>query len=384
MAAHGGGGIFLIQGDETLVEMREQGYSSEDLLQELLSRYPHLLAGDQIDTDVPRRWVLVSREIGVPDREAGGVRWSADHLFLDQDGIPTIVEVKRSTDTRIRREVVGQMLDYAANAVAFWPVESIRSRLEARCDGEAITLDQLLAELLGADGDADAFWQAVKTNLQAGRVRLVFVADQIPPELRRVVEFLNNQMDPAEVLAVEIKQYVGEGVKTLIPRVYGLTAEAQQRKSASSGEKRQWDADSFFAALGARGVADEVLVARAILDWATSRQLRIWWGEGKSEGSFLPIVDYPGGRQLTIAVLTYGRVELQFQHMLKSGPFADEGRRLELVRRLRAIDGIAIADDRLHKRPSFPLTVLAGERELREFLAVLDWVVETVRSTPAA
>jgi hypothetical protein len=38
---------------------------------------------------------------------------------LDQDAIPAIVEVKRSTDTRIRREVVGQMLDYAANSVVY-------------------------------------------------------------------------------------------------------------------------------------------------------------------------------------------------------------------------------------------------------------------------
>jgi hypothetical protein len=31
--------------------------------------------------------------------------------------VPTLLEVKRSSDTRIRREVVGQMLDYAANGV---------------------------------------------------------------------------------------------------------------------------------------------------------------------------------------------------------------------------------------------------------------------------
>ena len=28
-----------------------------------------------------------------------------DHVFLDKDGIPTLVEVKRSGDTRIRRQV---------------------------------------------------------------------------------------------------------------------------------------------------------------------------------------------------------------------------------------------------------------------------------------
>jgi hypothetical protein len=37
--------------------------------------------------------------------------------------VPTLVEVKRSDDTRIRREVVGQMLDYAANGVVYWPGE---------------------------------------------------------------------------------------------------------------------------------------------------------------------------------------------------------------------------------------------------------------------
>jgi hypothetical protein len=104
------GGIFLLSG-ENLVEMREQAYDSEDLLQAWLAKYPNLLAGGEQVTGSPRRWLLVKREAGVPDREAGGDRWSLDHLFIDQDAVPTLVEVKRSDDTRIRREVVGQMLD---------------------------------------------------------------------------------------------------------------------------------------------------------------------------------------------------------------------------------------------------------------------------------
>ena len=60
---------------------------------------------------------MLSREAPLASEQDGAGRWSVDHLPLDQDAIPTIVEVKRSSDTRIRREVVGQMLDYAANAV---------------------------------------------------------------------------------------------------------------------------------------------------------------------------------------------------------------------------------------------------------------------------
>lgn len=42
---------------------------------------------------------------------------------------------------------------------------------------------------------------------------MVFVADTIPTELRRIVEFLNEQIDPAEILAVEVRQFVGTGAK---------------------------------------------------------------------------------------------------------------------------------------------------------------------------
>jgi hypothetical protein len=66
--------------------------------------------------------------MNVPGSDESLGRFSLDHLFLDQDGIPTLVEVKRSSDTRIRREVIGQMLDYAANDVVYWPIEMIRSR----------------------------------------------------------------------------------------------------------------------------------------------------------------------------------------------------------------------------------------------------------------
>src|SRR5204862_2436790 len=112
------------------------------------------------------------------------------------------------TDTRIRREVVGQMLDYAANGVVYWPVDLLRARFEAHCGVNQSDPDIVLRDALGI-GDPAEFWQKVKLNLQAGRVRLLFVSDNMPPELQRIVEFLNNQMAPAEVLALDIRQYTG-------------------------------------------------------------------------------------------------------------------------------------------------------------------------------
>src|SRR5215210_968947 len=87
------GGIFLLDPAGELTEMSETAtYFRENRaeldLQKLLARHPDLLAGDQIDPGTPRRWLLVSREVGIPDQEQGGARWSLDHLFLDPDGVP--------------------------------------------------------------------------------------------------------------------------------------------------------------------------------------------------------------------------------------------------------------------------------------------------------
>ena len=45
-------------------------------------------------------------------------------------------------------------------------------------------------------------------NVQAGRIRLIFVVDDIPRGLRRILSFSNGQMNQAEVLAIEIRQHV--------------------------------------------------------------------------------------------------------------------------------------------------------------------------------
>jgi hypothetical protein len=253
--------MFLLNGDQ-LVEMREQPYDSEDLLQKLLASYPDLLAGGGELAGAPRRWLLVKREAGVPDREAGGARWSLDHLFIDQEAVPTLVEVKRSDDTRIRREVVGQMLDYAANGVVYWPAERLRSDFEARCAKEQKVADEVFRDSLG-DADQERFWDEVEQNLRSGRIRLVFVSDLIPPELRRVIEFLNERMTPTEVVGIEIKQYVGDGdLRTLVPRVVGQTEQARIQKGVGRAAIGEVGWDYYEARL----LPERYALVRAIFD----------------------------------------------------------------------------------------------------------------------
>lgn len=372
------GKIYLVEENGTLRSLEEQLYDSEDLLQTMLERYPDLLAGDQIDELSPRRWLLVYREVGIPDVELGADRWSLDHLFLDQDGIPTLVEVKRSSDTRVRREVVGQMLDYAANSIVYWPSETIRTKFEARCEGMGDDPRRLVADLLRIDpeneGDMEGFWEQVNTNLRAGKVRLVFVADEIPGELQRIVEFLNAQMNPTEVLAVEIKQYVGEGIKTLVPKVIGL------KKVYPPSDPRQWDEQSFFEEMRRRCDIEEVEIAKKILEWARKNVDQIFWGRGKHDGSYIPKLYHKGQYHWTIDVWTYGIIDVPFGYMTSRPPFDDESKRLELSHRLNQIPGVIIPDDRIDRFPRFKISVLNDETAFGQFIETLNWIVKEIRS----
>jgi len=210
-----------------LLDMRRrqagEAYENENKLQELVATHPYLLGGNQIDPEDERRWLLVRREQTINDAATKMGRWSLDHLFLDQDGIPTFVEVKRASDTRIWREVVGQMLEYAANASAYWSAHHIRDALaSSESDTEAVVEEF-------AKRDSAAFWKDVQINLDSRLIRLIFMADCISHELRRIVEFLNEQME-TEVLAVEIRKYATDGKQVYVPRVIGATAKARDRK----------------------------------------------------------------------------------------------------------------------------------------------------------
>lgn len=238
------GGIYF-DDSGNLIEMTENLYDREALLQRDLADFPKLLAGDQMDKAEPRRWTLIAREASVPDKQGGNERWSADHLFVDQDAIPTVVEVKRSEDTRRRREVAGQMLDYVSHATLYWEADDLRETFEETCEANGVLPEQELAELLEHDEEAiNDFWERIEANLRSGKVRLLFVADDIPSELRRIVEFLNEQMSTAEVLAVEVTPYTNGDKTAYVPRLYGQTEEARQSKQATT--RPDHDEDDFL------------------------------------------------------------------------------------------------------------------------------------------
>lgn len=244
--------IYLInKKNNSLEKVPRTHYKDEDFFQSLLEQYPDLLAGDQMGGETPVRLMLVKREAGIPDAVNASDRWSIDHLMLDQFGIPTLVEVKRSSDTRIRREVVGQLLEYAANIEKYWSPSRIKDMAEKHHGGPAELAGALctILELDPEDVNDEAFatyWSEVEKNLSTGHLRLLFVADELPSEVRRIIEFLNEKMLDVIVLGVELRQYEGEGIRAMVPRVIGQTEASQTSKGLKRGPYRVTNMTDFL------------------------------------------------------------------------------------------------------------------------------------------
>lgn len=90
--------IFAEDESGRLVPMSPAAPPSEDELQELIAEHPDVVG------ETEGELLFLSREQPVADSEGGTGRWSLDHLFVTRGAVPVLLEVKRATDTRLRRE----------------------------------------------------------------------------------------------------------------------------------------------------------------------------------------------------------------------------------------------------------------------------------------
>ena len=354
--------------------MRETPYDTEAVLQELIEDHPQMLAGDDASHGP---LILVRREAGVSDEEDAGARWSLDHLYLDGSGVPTLVEVKRSSDTRSRREVVAQMLDYASNAQVSFSAELMSGWLEESAKQQGTTAAETLKEAFGID-DIDSFWQTVDTNLKAERFRLVFVADSIGPELRRIIEFLNRQMSATEVLAIEVKQYVDDdgSHQTIVPRVVGDTSEARAAKGPSHRRERL-DREALLAKLRDHNEASAD-AARAILDWADG-EARVTTRYTTTAG----VIEADARSLLWLLASDdrwLGHLEVSVETLTaQGGPWKDEDR---VTRLLRDLADVGVDDTADPRYLTAPLESLAEPARQEQFFKLMEGTLDTLTASP--
>lgn len=341
--------IYTVDAAGTLTAMRPSEPRSEDFMQKLVAAHPELIA------DQDGALLLIRREQPIADREDGSGRWSLDHLFVTRSGIPVLVELKRAVDTRLRREVVGQMLDYAANGTAYWQGGRIAESFVATMAELERDADTELAAFIGG-GDPQQFWQQVDANFAAGRIKMVFVADTIPRELARIVEFLNEQMK-ADVRAVELSWFESDGgVTALTPRIIGETERAQTEKAVRSALP-PISRDAWIAEHLSKFGMDTVQAAETYIRIVDEAGGHV--EVSTAQGSIIAVFDLPNDILYPMGLNRNGRGMVQFSlsYLMNRPAFAPEEVRRSLYDQLASIVG-PLSSTKLSGFPAFPLLKL--------------------------
>ena len=301
-----------------------------------------------------------------------------DLLGLDRDARLVVIELKR-TDDGGHMEL--QAIRYAAmvSTMTFEKAVEVYARhLATR----------------GQPGDARAGtlaflgWEEPDDNAFARDVRIVLVSADFHPEISTAVLWLNQR--GLDLRCVRLRPYKLDGrilldVQPIIPLPEAEQYQVRIRHKEDAaritreGDRRKWDEPTYMAALEKCRGTEIRQVAKAVLDWFGARTTYIWWGEGKTMGSFVPVCGIGDVKYQFFAAWTSGMVEIYFYWLAYKPPFANEAHRRELLNRLVAIPGVEIPPEAISRHPSFDMKHLVDPANLQHFFSAFDWALQQIR-----
>lgn len=153
---------------------------TEDEIQQLVHEHPSLLPIAEIDP-IYLGPVAICRELNTP---AGPI----DNFLVTPGGLPVVVECKLWRNGEARREVVGQILDYARELSRF--SASDLDRETRRRLGPAGPSMFELVRTAAPDLNETAFQDALTLNLRRGRFLLLIVGDGVRERVESIAEYL--------------------------------------------------------------------------------------------------------------------------------------------------------------------------------------------------
>jgi hypothetical protein len=173
-------------------------FTNERELEDIVADNPYLLTEDDEDD-----LMFVARQVNLPD--AG----QADLVFVNGDGLITLVEVKLGRNGQSRREVVGQVFDYVSTLADLTYVE-----VDERTGG---ALDRALRQIADDDARYEALRKTCSTELRAGKVRVSVVTDAAPESLVRIMSYMNDHSD-LDVRLIAVHKHKRDGVVVFAPQ----------------------------------------------------------------------------------------------------------------------------------------------------------------------
>lgn len=184
------------------------GFPDEKALHGLVEDAPELLP-----ISGSTRLTIVGREVPI----GSGF---ADLVAVEPDGRIVIIEVKLAKSSESRRAVVAQVLSYAAflQGTGRESFEQDLAGAYLQAKGWPSLAEAVRASTQDAAFDAEALAAGIERSLVLGAFRLVLVLDDAPPELVRLVGYLELIGEHLVIDLITVTSYDVGGRRILVPQ----------------------------------------------------------------------------------------------------------------------------------------------------------------------
>ncbi len=140
---------------------------------------------------------------------------SVDILAFSRGGDIALCECKLARNTQANREVMGQILDYAAH---LWEMsyEDFDQKIKER---QQVNLADWMREVLKSPEWDEENFQRIRENLNNGNFILVIAVNEINEESSRIVRYVNTTGNPGYAFAaLEMRRFRSGEIEMLVPR----------------------------------------------------------------------------------------------------------------------------------------------------------------------
>jgi len=342
--------ILVIEGDKA-TPLDKTKFTEEGKLQDYLEKYPSLIPLGEI--------VEGASDLLCIGREVGAGPGSIDLLFIDKDGLLTVVETKLAKNPEARRTVVGQVMEYASY-VSQWTADDVY-----RIANEYLksNLDEVMENLSKGEFSAEDFRSNIGQNLKNGNIRLIIAVDELIEPLRVTVTFLNSYSN-FDILLLQVSNFEeSESRKVLIPSLFGYATKT----TTISPQRKRWDLERFLVDTGEKCDKEAVETITKLYEFTKSNADGISWGTGASLGSF---TFRKLGHETLVSIYTVysdGSIQLNFGEM--KGKKVKEEVLQSFRAQLNEIPNVKILEEAisLGKFPYIMARVLTEADNLRNF-----------------
>jgi hypothetical protein len=195
----------------------------EDWLQEFIFSHHHVLPINEIEPAFGPL-IPVCRELRTKDG-------FADILFINRQGLITLVECKLWQNPEARREVIAQILDYAKD-MSRWSYTELQEAVSHALTPNNLSLYNLVSEQ-DIELDESEFIDNVARNLKRGRLLLLIVGNGIRESVELIADFLqqhahlNFSFALVEAGIYQLPEENGSGY-LVQPRIIARTVEIER------------------------------------------------------------------------------------------------------------------------------------------------------------